>query len=315
MQENSMQFGVTIPNNWGIEDPRQVLALGPVAEELGYDSVWVMDHLFNNGYIRERLDDKPYYHPLATLSYLAATTRRVTLGTSVLVLPYHNPVELAKYTATLDQMSGGRVILGVGVGAMTEEFAALSVPFRQRGALTDECIAIMKELWINPDPTYHSRRWSFSDLKFSPKPVQKPHIPLWVGGSSPGALKRAAIMGDGWHPSGLSPEEFSQGRQEVRTLAAAAGRDPDSLTMSIRVEVEAHGRASSQRAQGRARLSGEDIDQMITGINAYQSAGVEHIVLALNTGDISRITVLMQDIARKVMPQCRHAAAPQPAHR
>src|SRR5215217_8528901 len=83
LQENPMKFGVTIPNNWGIDDPQQVLAMGPLAEQLGYDSVWVMDHLFNNGYIRERLDDKPYYHPLATLSYLSATTRRVTLGTSV----------------------------------------------------------------------------------------------------------------------------------------------------------------------------------------------------------------------------------------
>src|SRR5437899_332017 len=121
---NVMQFGVTIPNNWGVEEPQQVLAFGPVAEELGYDSIWVMDHLFNNGYIRERLDDKPYYHPLATLSYLAATTRRVSLGTSVLVLPYHNPVELAKYAASPDHMSGRRAIRGVGVGAMREELAS-----------------------------------------------------------------------------------------------------------------------------------------------------------------------------------------------
>jgi len=300
-----MQFGVTIPNNWGVEEPQQVLAFGPVAEELGYDSIWVMDHLFNNGYIRERLDDKPYYHPLATLSYLAATTRRVRLGTSVLVLPYHNPVELAKYTATLDHMSGGRVTLGVGVGAMTEEFAALGVPFRQRGALTNECIAIMKELWTNPDPTYHSSRWHFADLKFSPKPVQQPHIPLWIGGSSPGALRRAATMGDGWHPSGMSPEEFSAGREEVRKLASAAGRNPDALTMSIRVEVEAHGRASSQRAQNRSRIPGDSVEQMIAGLSAYQDAGVDHVVLAANTGDVSRIRAIMEDMAQKVMPQFR----------
>jgi len=196
-----MRFGVTIPNNWGIADPRQVLAMGPLAEALGYDSVWVMDHLLNSGYIRERLDDKPYYHPLATLSYLAATTRRVSLGTSVLVLPYHNPVELAKYAASLDQMSGGRVILGVGVGAMTEEFESLGVPFRQRGALTNESMAIMRELWTSPDPHYKSERWNLSGFKFAPKPAQKPAIPLWVGGSSPGALRRAATMGDGWHPA------------------------------------------------------------------------------------------------------------------
>jgi probable F420-dependent oxidoreductase len=301
--EARMKFGITIPNNWGIADPQHVLALGPLAEALGYDSLWVMDHLFNTGYIRERLDDKPYYHPLATLSYLAATTRRVILGTSVLVLPYHNPVELAKYTATLDQMSGGRVILGVGVGAMTEEFAALGVPMRQRGALTDECIAIMKELWTNPDPHYHSQRWQFSDLKFSPKPLQKPHIPLWIGGSSPGALRRTATMGDGWHPTGMSPEEFSAGRQQVRQLASAAGRDPDAIAMSMRVEVEVHGRPSSQRAAGRSRLPGDNLDHLLAGIRAYQNAGVDHIVLALNSGDVQRITALMEDIAKRIMPQ------------
>src|SRR5712691_2774168 len=178
-----LRFGVTIPNNWGIADPRQVLAMGPLAEALGYDSIWVMDHLLNSGYIRERLDDKPYYHPLATLSYLAATTRRVSLGTSVLDLPYHNPVELAKYAASLDQMSGGRVILGVGVGAMTDEFESLGVPFRQRGALTNEGMAIMRELWTSPDPHYKSERWNLTGFKFAPKPMQQPAIPLWVGGS------------------------------------------------------------------------------------------------------------------------------------
>ena len=298
-----MKFGVTIPNNWGIADPQPVLALGPVAEELGYDSIWVMDHLFNTGYIRERLDDKPYYHPLAMLSYLAATTRRVLLGTSVLVLPYHNPVELAKYTATLDHMSGGRLILGVG--AMTEEFAALGIPFRQRGALTNECIAIMKELWTNPDPTYHSSRWQFSDLKFAPKPLQQPHMPLWIGGASPGALRRAATVGDGWHPTGMSAAEFSAGRQEVRALTAAAGRDPDALTMSIRVEVEVHGRPSSLRASSRARLAGDNIEHLLAGLRAYESAGVDHIVLALNSGDMTQIRALMENIAQKVIPQLR----------
>jgi probable F420-dependent oxidoreductase len=297
-----MHIGVTIPNNWGIADARQVLALGPLAEALGYDSIWVMDHLLNSGYIRERLDDRPYYHPLATLSYLAATTKRVRLGTSVLVLPYHNPVELAKYAATLDQMSGGRVIMGVGAGAMTEEFEALGVPFRQRGALTNESMEVMKELWTSPDPQYRSQRWNLAGFKFAPKPLQQPAIPLWVGGSSPGALRRAATLGDGWHPSGLSPEEFRAGCEDVRKLATAAGRDPEILAMSMRVEVEVGGQASSRRAAGRARLPGDDADRMLEGIRAYQRAGVEHIVLALNSGDMASITALMVDIAQRVMP-------------
>ena len=300
-----MKFGVTIPNNWGIAEPQQMLSFGPLAEELGYDSVWTMDHLFNTGYIRERLDDKPYYHPMATLSYLAATTQRVLLGTSVLVLPYHNPVELATYTATLDQISNGRVLLGVGVGAMTEEFEALGISMRQRGSLTNESIAVMKELWTNEDPNYHSNRWQFSDLKFSPKPVQQPHIPVWVGGSSPGALKRTATMGDGWHPTGLPPEAFSELCQEVRRMAEAAGRDPNAITMSARVEVEVHGGPSSSRAQNRSRLPGDNRDQMIAGIRDYQAAGVDHIVLALNSGDVPRLKELMESIAQQVLPEFR----------
>ena len=300
-----MQFGVTVPNNWGIENVNEALAFGPLAEELGYDSVWVMDHLFNNGYIRERLDDKPYYHPLATLSYLSATTKRVILGTSVLVLPYHNPVELAKYAATLDQMSGGRVALGVGVGAMTEEFAALGIPMSERASLTNESIRVMKELWTNQAPSYHSTRWNFEDLRFSPKPLQQPHIPLWIGGSSPGALRRAARLGDGWHPSGVPPEQYAAGKEQVSAMAEQAGRDPGSLTWSARVEVEASAGPSSDRAASRARIPGTDLEQTALSIAAYRDAGVEHLVLALNTGDVGQIRSLMESLASETIPQFR----------
>ena len=300
-----MEFGVTVPNNWGIEDVNAALSFGPLAEELGYDSVWVMDHLFNNGFIRERLDDKPYYHPLATLSYLSATTRKVLLGTSVLVLPYHNPVELAKYTATLDQMSGGRVTLGVGVGAMTEEFEALGIPMSERASLTNESIRVMRELWSNPAPSFHSRRWDFDDLRFSPKPVQSPHIPIWVGGASAGALRRAARLGDGWHPSGISPEQYKELKGQISELAMQAGRDPGSLTWSARVEVEATPGPSSDRAANRARIPGHDLEQTALSIAAYRDAGVEHLVLALNTGDLDRIRLLMETIAAEVIPQFR----------
>src|SRR5688572_27046514 len=133
-----MKFGVTIPNSWGVEDASEVIRLGKLAEELAYDSVWTMDHLLNIGFVRQRLEDRPYYHPLATLTYLAACTTTVLLGTSVLVLPYHNPIELAKYAATLDHLSKGRLVLGVGAGAMVEEFEALGIPLKDRGSLTNE---------------------------------------------------------------------------------------------------------------------------------------------------------------------------------
>ena len=304
-----MEFGVTVPNNWGIEDASAVIGFGPLAEELGYDSVWVMDHLFNNGYIRERLDDKPYYHPMATLSHISARTARIRLGTSVLVLPYHNPVDLAKYAATLDQMSGGRLALGIGVGAMAPEFAALGIPLNRRGVLTNESMDLMRELWGSDDPRFQSARWDFGDLKFAPKPAQqvagRRAVPLWVGGSSAGALRRAAVRGDGWHPSGVSAEDFAIGRRQVRELAAAAGRDPDTLTMSARVEVEAHGGPSGPRAADRARIPGDDPAAMIAAIAAYRDAGVQHIVLALNTGDAGRIRELMHRIAADVIPHLR----------
>ena len=299
-----MKFGVTIPNNWGVADPQQVLEFGPLAESLGFDSVWVMDHLFNTGYIRERLEDKPYYHPMATLSYLAATTSKVTLGTSVLVLPYHNPVELAKYAATLDQMSGGRVTLGVGVGAMTEEFDALGISMRERGSLTNECIDIMKELWSSDLPKYQSKRWDFSDLYFSPKPVQA-SIPIWVGGSSPGAIKRTALRGDGWHPTGVSPEAYALTKREIIETATAAGRDASKLTWSSRVEVEVHGKPSSDRASSRSTLPGDNPEMMVAGLKAYQDAGVDHFVLALNSGDVSALKRLMERIAAEVLPEFR----------
>ena len=301
-----MEFGITVPNNWGIDDPQQVLAFGPLAEQLGYNSVWVMDHLFNNGYIRERLDDKPYYHPMAVLSYLSATTNRVLLGTSVLVLPYHNPVELAKYAATLDQMSGGRVTLGVGVGAMTEEFAALGIPMNRRGSMTNESIRIMKELWTQEDPSYQSRRWNFTDLKFSPKPAQKPHIPLWIGGASPGALRRAATLGDGWHPSSIGAENYSIGRREIQEMAEAAGRAPESLTWSARLEVLPPGGPEQRRPSGAGNsVHGDNLDEIIAAVAAYQTAGVEHMVLALSTGDVVVIAQLMEELAQRVLPEFR----------
>ena len=297
-----MKIGVTIPNNWGVQDPQQVLEFGPLAENLGFDSIWVMDHLFNTGYIRERLEDKPYYHPMSTLSYLAATTSKVILGTSVLVLPYHNPVELAKYVATLDQISGGRVTLGVGVGAMTEEFDALGISMRNRGSLTNECIDMMKELWSSNLPKYQSNRWDFSDLYFSPKPLQE-SIPIWVGGSSPGAIRRTALRGDGWHPTGLSAEDYALTKRQIIDIATAAGRDSSKMEWSTRVEVEVHGKPSSERASSRSTLPGDHLDIVTAGIKSYEEAGVKHIVLALNSGDVDALKRLMETIASEVIPE------------
>ena len=285
-----MKVGVTLPNNWGVEDVQEVLALGRLAESLGFDSVWTMDHLLNISMVRERLEARPYYHPLAILSHLCATTERITLGTSVMVLPYHDPVGLAKYAATLDAMSGGRLILGVGAGALAEEFTALGIPMSRRGALTDESIAVMKDLWTNPNPGYHGGRYRFADLKFSPQPVQKPHVPLWIGGSSPGALARAARSGDGWHPTSLLAADYATGCDRVRSLTAEAGRDPATLEMSIRFDVDVSAEPSSEK-----------LDQLMSDIKSFEEAGAQHIVLSLNSGETPLLREWMEAIARHVL--------------
>ncbi len=297
-----MKVGVTVPNNWGIEDARQMLATGPLAERLGFDSVWVMDHLFHAGFVTDRLGTRPYYHPMAVLSHLSATTSTITLGTSVMVLPYHNPVELAKYFATLDHMSGGRVVLGVGAGALTPEFEALGLSMRDRATLTDESIRVMQELWTHGQPTFQSPRWDIRDVGFYPPPMQTP-LPVWVGGTAPGAMKRAATLGNGWHPNNISPADYPAKREEVRAMATAAGRDPDALTFSVRIEVGVRGEELGD-ASHVAAIWADDRDAMRTLLQQYREAGVEHVVLSLASGDLPLLERSMETIAG-VLPDVR----------
>ena len=177
-----MNIGFSLSNNQGLANVQDVVSVAARAEELGYDSVWASDHVFNVSYVYERLGNRPYYDPLTILTFAAAQTRRVILGTSVLVLPYHNPMRLAKQAATLDQLSGGRVALGVGVGVIDTEIEAMGVPFAERGPYSDESIDIMKTLWCDDDPRYEGRFFQFEGMAFSPRPVRPEGIPLIIGG-------------------------------------------------------------------------------------------------------------------------------------
>jgi probable F420-dependent oxidoreductase len=272
-----MKVGVTIPNHWGVGDIRSVVELGELAETLKFDSVWTMDHLLHVGRVQERLEGRPYWHPLAVLTAVAGRTSKVMLGTSVMVLPYHDPVGLAKYAATLDALSEGRLILGVGVGALREEFAALGVPATRRGAITDESIAVIKDLWTNPEPSYTGGRFAFRNLGFSPNYVDQRHPPLWIGGGSPAAIRRTARVGDGWHPTNITSAEYAQGASDLRDQALELGRNPDLIERSIRFDVVTDGGPSPARvAELEARMS------------LFADAGVEHAVLAL-TGDNTQV--------------------------
>jgi probable F420-dependent oxidoreductase len=281
-----MKLGVTIPNHWGVADVHQVLELAVEAETLGFDSIWTMDHLLNVGRVRERLEDRPYWHPMGVLSAAAVMTSRIELGTSVMVLPYHDPVGMAKYAATLDALSRGRFILGVGVGALREEFDALGVPFGRRGAMTDEAIAVMQDLWTNPSPDYQGGRYAVADLKFAPRPIQQPRLPLWIGGSSPAAVARTARVGDGWHPSNIDPQTYGEGAAVLREQATARGRDPAGIVLSARVDVD-----TAQPADAT------HVGRLWESIARYGAAGVSHMVLALTSGEVPRLREWMQAVA------------------
>ena len=288
-----MDFGFSLSNNQGMEDVQDVLDLARRAEALGFDSVWASEHVFNTSYVYDRIGNRPYYEPLAILSYVAATTSRVLLGTSVLVIPYHNPIRLAKTAATLDAMSGGRLMLGIGVGVIEQEMEAMGVPFAERGAYTDEAMAVMRELWTQEDPSFDGRFNTFSGMKFSPKPAQ-PSVPLIIGGTSRAAIRRAARAGDGWHPTAMPPEELSQAIRYLRERTEAAGREPSDVPVSVSIPM-------GEGREGRFSL-GNDPAEILQRARALQDLGVRRIVVSPNTRDAAEMQPALETLASEVLP-------------
>ena len=280
-----MKFGFIIPHNFGLDDPDDVVNIGTTAEELGFDSVWVNHHILNVGYIFDRLGSKPYYDAITVLTWVAAHTERVRLGTTVLVLPYLNPLVLAKTLATLDVMSRGRLDVGVGVGALKPESDALGSVYGTRGRYTDESINIMRELWTSEDPEYDGEFYSFSEVKFSPKPAQKPGPPILVGGISRPALRRAATLGDGWHPLRPSMTELADNIQVIRRIAMEARRDPSEIEVSVRTELD----VTDSPSDGEASTMIGTVDQLRSTIEQYEKLGVSELVLSVSTNDVDRI--------------------------
>jgi probable F420-dependent oxidoreductase len=287
-----MKLGFSLLNNWGIEDVHALVDLAVRAEELGLDSVWVHDHVFNVGHVFERIGGRPYYEPLTLLSFVAARTQRVRLGTSVLVLPYHNPIRLAKAAATLDGLSRGRLVLGVGVGAIEQEMQAMGTPFKERGAFTDEAIAIMRALWTQESPSFAGKYSQFSDMPFSPKPLQKPAIPVVIGGVSRAAIRRAARLGDGWQPLGLSPEALAQGMAVLREEARACGRDPAQIPVSLAMSIAP--------ATPRRHALGQSAAEIERNAQTFAGAGVETLVISATTSEPRKASAALEMVGELV---------------
>lgn len=288
-----MRLGFSLPNNQGTERVADLVQLAQEAEQLGYHSVWVSEHLWHSSYVARRLGARPYHEPLTVLTAAAMQTRSIRLGTSVLVLPWHHPVRLAKTIASLDDLSEGRVDLGVGVAVTEDEFANLGVDFQTRGRRTDDALGAIKALWTEEFPAHDGEFYQFSGMRFEPKPRQQPHPPILVGGGAPAALRRVARFGDGWHALGRSPETLRASMVSLADECARLGRDAADLRISVRCVIDIVDEPWDRPAEQRKTLKGTE-QEIAATIAAYAAAGVQEIVVDPNSTDLEATRVAMR---------------------
>jgi probable F420-dependent oxidoreductase len=237
-----MKFGLRYANLGRYASGAAAVELAQAAEAAGFDSIWTVEHVVvphgyqsrypysPSGRMGSGLEDYPIPDPLIWLAYVASATRSIKLGTAILILPQRNPVITAKAVATLDDMAGGgRVLLGIGVGWLAEEFATLGVPFEDRGARTDEYVAAMRALWSQECASYRGRFVSFDQVFCRPQPPER-RIPIIVGGDTMAAARRAGRLGDGYFPARSAPAELFE---EMRRAALAVGRDPAAIELTV----------------------------------------------------------------------------------
>ena len=317
-----MKYGFTVPSRGPLATPESIVTIAKKGESLGFDSISLGDHILVPRTIESSYpytDSGEYpgsangssLEQLSVLSFLAGQTSNIRLSTSVMVVPHRNPLVAAKSLATIDVLSRGRLVVGVGTGWMREEFEALGVqPFDERGAVTDDYIQAMKELWTSSSPSYNGRYCSFKDISFLPKPLQKPHPPLWVGGESKRAIRRAARFCDGWCPIDVnpqfplnSPERLSIAMEELRLYADEVERSADDIEViyrTHRLELSATATNSSNRQQ----FSG-DSNQIAGDISRYRDIGVNNLMvdLARVATNLEDMLCKMEDFAEKVWPK------------
>jgi probable F420-dependent oxidoreductase len=263
-----LKFGFVLPNYGDKISSGELLEIARVCEETGFDSVWATDHV-----IMPKEQREPYgqlLEPMVTLSFVAAATEKLKLGTSSIVLPQRNPILVAKQAAALDVFSGGRVILGMGIGWAEREFGYLGADFKKRASMMEESVRLMRALWAEETVNFQGKRFKVEDGIFLPKPVQG-QIPIWIAGNSDGAVQRAIRIGDGWHPVGLDVERFRAG-------ADAVAKSGKRVTLSLRVTVDVRKKRENlvgHDGEKRVSFSGS-ADEIRSSLEAYQMAGMNY---------------------------------------
>lgn len=268
-----MKLGINLINFGPSATPQVLAGWAELAEGLGYHSLLTSDHVAVTTDVTERYP-APFYEPISTLGWLAGITERIELGTTVTIVPYRHPLETARAFANIDQLSGGRLIFGVGVGWASMEFAALGVPFERRGALTDEYLDIIIDHWTH-DTVSHDGTNRFDDVDTSPRPARRPHPPIWVGGGSDAALQRAIRLGAAWHPIRQRPPAFrDEAVPHLRAMADAAGRPMPELCPRIQFLI------ADRPAPEDSRLLGEGtFEQLRQDLVLLEELGCGHVIL------------------------------------
>ncbi|MEE9238206.1 MAG: TIGR03619 family F420-dependent LLM class oxidoreductase [Thermodesulfobacteriota bacterium] len=289
-----MKFGIALPHFGKFADKDNITLISRDAELLSFDSLWVSDHIVipnsHKGF------GEIFYEPLITLSYIASLTSKIRLGTSVIILPYRNPVVLSKMISTIDVLSDGRLIFGIGAGWLREEFSSLGVDFDNRDNLTEEFIKVMKVLFEEDDPNYKGQFYNISSIKFLPKPVQKPHPPIWMGGNSNKAIRFALKHTSGWHSVGLIPKEILE---KVDYIKSISNEYKNELEISTRKNFQ----ITQKKVDDKKEVLRGTSDKIIEGLEEYMNAGVSHIVFQILGSNLNEIIKSMETFSVKIKPQ------------
>lgn len=293
-----MKFGVCLPNFGSAASKEAIMRLATEAEKRNYDSIWSTDHI-----LVPTAESDPYgrtFEALTTLAFVSSFTKRIRLGTSVLVLPMRNSVFVAKQAATVDALSDGRLILGLGVGWLDDEFRFLNADFHNRARFMDEAITVMRTLWTQDHPSFTGQFVRFSDIVFLPRPKQKSGPPIWIGGNSDRAIERAARLGDAWHPVGVTVERLERGVRRLKSLTEAGRKI--SVSMRARVEFAKGGPREYLTSTGeRRQIITGTTHEIIDTIERYRRAGLEYLVCYFD-GTLGKQLRQMIMFAREVAP-------------
>lgn len=314
-----MQIGFNAPTAGPMSATDQLVRLVTEAEAMGFDYATFSDHVVIPTDIEAKY---PYsstgefpagsraerHEQLIEMAFIAAKTSRLRLVSSVMVVPHRPAVLTAKMLATIDVLSGGRLTLGIGAGWMKEEFEAIQAPdFDERGKVTDEYIKAFIELWTKPKPSFAGRHVKFDKILLEPKPVQKPHPPIWVGGESGPALRRTARLGDAWYPIGTNPanpldslKRFKTQVARLRKMTEEAGRKPDAVGLTLRVTVFGEN-APAKADDGERRLFSGKPAELAADIKALREAGVTCLDFGFGGSTVDAMLAEMQKLRRDVL--------------